>query len=289
MGRPLPIGLFSWPTSSRQNRSKPDSWDLCVRFNLPRAPQMNWAARLRAEFMSEDSPSFVRRRPYSWLETTVGVALQVAASHQPVDFGPDFTQIAEIEVDAGEPDVGHLIDVGQLVQHEIADHFAGDFCAAQALNSILDELDDTLHALTADGPFDRGDTDAGEQLLGVERFAVAVPFGNEQAGRDMLIGSEALLAIHAFTATADRLSSIAGIDYLVFAMSAMGTLHFPSPDPSVWLVIGSAVPSPGSGSDGFSSAPFDSFAGLFFVRRITYILYHITPGGTICSMFFRAC
>jgi len=187
--------------------------------------QPDWSL---SEPTSKDAPCSTRRRSWRRFEPSVGITIQFAASHQPVDFRPDFTQIVKIEIDTGEPDIGHLIDIGQLIEHEIADHFACDLGAPQALNLVLDVVGNALHALAADGPFDRGDADAGKQFLRIEGFAVAVPFGDEQGGRNMLIGSEALLAIQAFTAAADRLPSISRIDYLVFAMSAMGALHHPS-------------------------------------------------------------
>ena len=102
-----------------------------------------------------------------------------------------------------------MIDVGQLVQHEIADHFACYLCAPRALNSIFDVISNTLHALAADRSFDRDEADTCEQLLEVERLAVAVPFGDEQAGHNMLTGCEALLTVQALPAAAARLSPFA--------------------------------------------------------------------------------
>ena len=185
------------------------------------------ASRLPRYSMSEDSPCSQPVGGFSSTLTRSSVfSLQGAAPHQPVNLGSDFAQIVEIEIDAGESDIGNLIDIRQLIQHQIADHFARDLCPSQALNSVFDEVGNALHALAADRAFDRGDADAGEQLLSVERLPMAIPFGDEQTGRNMLIGREALLAIQALATTADGLSSIAGVDHLVLVVSAMGTLHF---------------------------------------------------------------
>lgn len=45
-------------------------------------------------------------------------------ANQPIDFGAYFNHIVQRQVDAGKTDVGHLVHLGQPIQHEIADDFA---------------------------------------------------------------------------------------------------------------------------------------------------------------------
>src|SRR5689334_9055165 len=86
----------------------------------------------------------------------------------------EVARLAEILVHRGEADIGDRIEARERLHHELADLARRDFALARALEAPRDRIDDALDALLADRPLPDGDHDRAQQLVAVERRALAV-------------------------------------------------------------------------------------------------------------------
>ena len=60
------------------------------------------------------------------------------SAHQPINLGPQFGQVSHFQIDAGKTNIGYLVELGQLIEHKIADLVARDFCATQSEQRFFD-------------------------------------------------------------------------------------------------------------------------------------------------------
>jgi hypothetical protein len=146
-------------------------------------------------------------------------------AHEPVDFGAQFVEVVDVQVDTGEPDVGDLIGVGQVIQYQIADDVAVDFAATQAEQCVFDLLDNGFDGVAADRSFYRCDLDAGEQFLPVVGFPATIAFDHQQVGSYVLIGGEPLPTVFTLAPAADVVARLTRIDYFMLCISTVWTTH----------------------------------------------------------------
>src|SRR5262249_40523425 len=90
-----------------------------------------------------------------------------------LDEGLEILRLAEVPVNRGEADVGDLVEVGQRVHDDLADGRALDLVLARAFQAPDDTVDDALQPLAVDRPLAQRDLHRPEQLLAIERLALA--------------------------------------------------------------------------------------------------------------------
>src|SRR5580658_1082121 len=143
-------------------------------------------------------------------------------------FGHEFLDIFEVEIDGGEPYIRDLIVAAQAVHDQLAD-FAG---LTLALSGLDDEglgfIDDLLEPADGHGSLLAGAHQAVEHFLAVETLTAAVFFHHHVWDFvDALVGGEALFALQAFASAADgiRLLALARIHDFVIFKPAEGAFH----------------------------------------------------------------
>jgi hypothetical protein len=151
----------------------------------------------------------------------------VLPTHEPVDFGTDFRQIAKVEIDTGKTDIGDLINVGKVIEYQVANQFALYFSTIQPMQGVFYLMNDIFDGIRADGAFHGCDAYACQQLLAIEGLPAPISFDHQQARSSVFIGGKSLAAFLALPATANSVSGIAGIDYFVLVMAAMWAIHNP--------------------------------------------------------------
>src|SRR5262249_28612192 len=105
---------------------------------------------------------------------------------------------AEIAIDRGKADIGDVIELAQMLHHDLSDHLGGDFRLAAALELTHDVGDHLLDALAVHRPLAQGDRHRAHELVAVERHAAAVALDDGQLAKlHALEGGEAEIAGHA--------------------------------------------------------------------------------------------
>ena len=92
-----------------------------------------------------------------------------------LEFVDEIANVLELPIDAGETDEGHLIQLPQLLHHDLADVAAGDFEFKTPLQLVLHGGDDRFELGVADGALPAGLFQAALDLRAVERFAGCRP------------------------------------------------------------------------------------------------------------------
>src|SRR5690606_34294347 len=132
-------------------------------------------------------------------------------------------------VDAGEADVGDLIDRLEAIGDGPADLDRGHLAPTAAEQPLLDRGDDLLDLLGGNGAFVAGPFEPADDLLPVKGHAGAVVLDDDELGLelDVLVGGEAFAAGQASAAAADgvALVDLAGVDDLVLVLLAKRTTH----------------------------------------------------------------
>src|SRR6185437_5368449 len=161
----------------------------------------------------------------------------VSSMMESVAVGPDAADelaeilgLAEIAVDRGEADIGDLVEAGERLHDEPADHLARDLALAGAFELPDQRVDDPLDALPLDRPLAQRDIDRARQLVAVEGLALAALLDDRQLAQlHPLEGREAGGAVRAEAAPADR-GAIVGrprILHLGIVEPAKRTAHSP--------------------------------------------------------------
>ena len=114
---------------------------------------------------------------------------------------------AEVEIEAGEADIGDLIECGECVQDEAADVVARHLVVAGGLDLTDDGIDEPFGAHRVDWALEQGIADRACELLPIERLALSVPFDDGQVERlGALDGAEAAAAFGTAAAASDCLA-----------------------------------------------------------------------------------
>ena len=146
-------------------------------------------------------------------------------AHESVDFRPDLGQIVHVKIDAGEAYVGDLIELGQLVEHEISDLFALNFSATLGKERFLNLNCHALDSVAADGALDGCDLNAGQEFLPVKGLSSSVTLNDQQVGGNMLIGCKSLSTVVTAASATNAVASFTGVNYPMGRVSAIRTTH----------------------------------------------------------------
>ena len=103
--------------------------------------------------------------------------------------------LAEIAVDRGEADIGDVVELAQMLHHDLADRLRGNFGLAAAFELAHDRGNHLLDPFRIDRPLAQGDLQRAHQLVAVERHPAAVALDHGQfAQLHPLEGREAEIA-----------------------------------------------------------------------------------------------
>src|SRR5690348_11517513 len=129
-------------------------------------------------------------------------------------------------VDAGEADVGDVVELAQAFHNHLADDARLDLGLPQLVQFRLDLLDDGFELADGNGPLLAGVLQAGLNLLALEWLAPAVALDHHQLRQhDALDRAEALEAVLAAAPAADGAALIARVGGARFVESAIPTFH----------------------------------------------------------------
>src|SRR3954449_4219253 len=112
--------------------------------------------------------------------------------------------LAEIAIHRGEAHIGDVVELAQVLHHDLADGFRRNLRLAAALQLAHDRRHHLLDPLRIDRPLAQGDLQRAHQLVAVERHAAAVALDDREfAQLHPLEGGEAEIAGHADATTTD--------------------------------------------------------------------------------------
>ena len=155
------------------------------------APGSLWVSRSERRASAACSTTGVGSTP---------LALALRTEHG--DLGLEVVGGLERAVDAGEPQVGHLVELAQRAEDGQADLVGGHLGPALAAQRVLDLLAQAGQVVLGDRPALAGLADAADGLLAGERLAGAAAL--EHGELHLLHGGEPLLAGLAGATAADR-------------------------------------------------------------------------------------
>ena len=150
------------------------------------------------------------------------------AAFQVADQVLEILGLAEILVDAGEAHIGDLVEAGQRLHHQFADHRGGDLVLAHAFQAAHDAGDHAVHPLGLDRALAQRMRDRAFQLVALEGLAAVVLLDDDQLAQlHALEGGEAAAAGRAMAAAADGRIVLAGtaVLHLAVVMSAERAAH----------------------------------------------------------------
>ena len=147
---------------------------------------------------------------------------------QGVDLALERLEVLEALVDAGEPDVGDLVDAAELLHRERADprrRHLGDAGGAQL---GLDRVGGGLGRAVRHGPAGQRLAQPGDEPVAIELLARPVALDDDQpGGLDPLVGREPHRARGAFAPAPDgrRIIEVARVDDAGLPLAALGAAH----------------------------------------------------------------
>src|SRR5687768_592331 len=136
-------------------------------------------------------------------------------------------QLLEVLVDAGEPHVGHVVELLQALEHLEAD-LPGRDLGPLARQALLDPFREAFHLLLGDRPVREGLVDPGHHLLAIPGLPGLIALHHHQTGPlDPFVGGEPPAARQALTPPSDRLLALGGarVHDLVLRVTAPWTSH----------------------------------------------------------------
>src|SRR5579862_6706201 len=140
----------------------------------------------------------------------------------------EIPRLAEIAIDRGEANVSDLVQTGQRLHHQFADHVGGNLIFAHGFQAAHDARDHPVHPLALDRALAQRMVDRTFQLVAVESLAAAIFLDHDQfAQLHPLEGGETATAFGTMTPPPDggivlRRTTVL---YLAVVMSAEGAAH----------------------------------------------------------------
>src|SRR2546430_15728284 len=136
--------------------------------------------------------------------------------------------VLELAVHGGEAHVGHLVQVAQLLHHELPDRARGHFPVPEAAHLVHHATEGLVELGARHRALLQRFLHAGAQLRLIERLAPPVALDHhrhEELGR--FEGREALATLQALAAPADlpALAGEARVGHLGLDVAAEGTVH----------------------------------------------------------------
>src|SRR3972149_3531366 len=140
----------------------------------------------------------------------------------------ELADVLELPVHRGEADVSHLVELLEVLHHQVPELQARDLLPRPAAEALLYIGDHIVHGLHPHRPLLARLEDRGAQLLAVEGLAPAIPLDHHgEHVLDVLVGRVTAAALEALPAAADELSlpPHAGVHHPVLGVAAERALH----------------------------------------------------------------
>src|SRR4029077_18277260 len=184
------------------------------RLRIGRAGKSHRAERHRAEAMSGwkagDAEDGVE--PHHRVRSA-----SLFAAQELVDLVLDLLKVHEGAVDGGKANISHLVEATELIHHQLAHFTRWNVNLAPGSQLRLDLVHDPFDGAVRDLALGGGLHQAAEELLAIEVLPAAIRLPHVERPRlDALVGGEALGALQALAAPADRFAGVRvpGIDHL---------------------------------------------------------------------------
>ena len=94
------------------------------------------------------------------------------------DFFKEIVDVAKLPIDAGEPDVGHIVDLNQLLHDHLADLLAVDLGASENINTLNNFDYRFFNRVGGDGAFPACSLDSLANLFRAKQLARVILFDN---------------------------------------------------------------------------------------------------------------
>ena len=185
--------------------------------------------------------------------TATGLSALGAKLAQQLDLAVEVGRRVEVLVDAGETEVGDLVECAQVVEHQQPDLGARRLGATEA-HGVLDRVGDALDLLERDGATLGGGEQTTDDLGPLERLHATVGLDHgERHLVDALERGEAVLAVRAPSAATHRrtFGGEARVDDLGVVGVAQRAVHLASVHVDSSAVPGAAA----TGEDAGAAAP----------------------------------
>src|ERR1700712_1019861 len=128
-------------------------------------------------------------RSFAYQRRAVVVAGELA------EHGLKILGLAEIAIDRGETHIGDVVELAQMLHHDLADRLRGNLRLAAAFKLAHDRRDQLLDPLLIDRALAQADLYRAHQLVAVERHPAAVALDHRQLAQlHALEGGEAEIA-----------------------------------------------------------------------------------------------
>src|SRR5579872_7312477 len=148
------------------------------------------------------------------------------AVQQLLDFFKHGLYIAKRAIDAGETDVGDLIQTPQVFHHQFADLAALDFLAPKPVEFLLDLLYGAFDLTYRQGSFFASFTNTDIDFLAIKILAALIAFNDYQVEFFYtFVGTESPFALLALAPSVNGVANIARVFDARFCASAKRTLH----------------------------------------------------------------
>lgn len=171
-------------------------------------------------------------RPAAWPTrpkvSTLYLILRLLEPSQSFQLAQKFSDILEIPVDGGEPNVSNLVQQFETIHQKLAQQCCGQLTLRAIRERGFGFINKLRQAAHTDRPFLAGPEQAVEYFLPIEFFSPPV-FFDDHVGDFVatFVSGEATLAGQALTTPTDGLPLLAlpGIDYFILAVGAKGASH----------------------------------------------------------------
>ena len=136
-------------------------------------------------------------------------AVHSGGTGETVQFVTELVGGCEITVNTGKAYVGHLIELAQLVHHQLTYIPGWNLSFAQVLQPALNRLNEVFNLFYRDRSLLACRIKPDLQLLASVWFPSAIPLDYYKTeGLNVFVGRESLVALETLPATADRGSSL---------------------------------------------------------------------------------
>src|SRR5207344_1586786 len=90
---------------------------------------------------------------------------------------------AEIAVDRGEAHIGDVVELAQMLHHDLANRLGGNLGLSAAFELAHDSGDHLLDPLRIDRAFAQGDLERAHELVAVERHPAAIALDDRELAK----------------------------------------------------------------------------------------------------------
>lgn len=153
----------------------------------------------------------------------------VGVFHDVAHLFEQFIDITELSVNAGESDVGDLIEATEFFGEHVADFDGFDFALTEFEQVFFDFIDEFFELFAGDRSFVAGSFESEQHFFTVVGNAVSITFNHGKANLrfDVFVSCKAFATVQALSTSTDRHAAFrrTGVDHLVVVAGTEWTSH----------------------------------------------------------------